>query len=74
MLEQTSELEKKREAYDSAQAQCDALRNLSTSGSTGGQQVPMWQGAKAILEGANCKGATGPVQPASCGVPAGATP
>ena len=52
----------------------NAQRNLSTSGSSGGQQVPMWQGAKAILEGANCKGATGPVQPASCGVPAGATP
>lgn len=74
VLEQTKELEKKREAYDSAQAQCDALRSLSTSGSTGGQQVPMFQGAEAILEGANCKGATGSVQPATCGVPAGATP
>ena len=71
---QTDELEKKREAYATAKAQCDTLTQLSTSGTTGGAKVPLWQGAEAILNGANCKGANGPVNPASCLVPAGGTP
>ncbi|TWI06220.1 hypothetical protein IP90_00485 [Luteimonas cucumeris] len=73
VVEQTKELEAKREAYEEAQAQCDALRALELGGSNGGQTIPVWAGAEAILQGANCKGATGPVQPSLC-PSAGATP
>jgi type II secretory pathway pseudopilin PulG len=66
------ELDDKRQAYETAQAQCDVLRNLASTGSTGGaEQPPVWSGASAILRAANCKGATGAVTPSTC---AGGTP
>lgn len=76
--EQTVELERKRDAYEQAQAQCDALRALKDGGAGGGGQVPVISGAGNILRYADCKGATGPVQPGVCPVSApaagGSTP
>lgn len=61
------ELEDKEAAYLTAREQCEALRNMGP-GSGSAEKLPVWAGAAAILEAANCRGATGAVQPASCGV------
>jgi hypothetical protein len=68
VTEKQAELDTKRIAYDRAQAQCDALRALRAPGGASGTQAPpVWAGANAIMQAANCRGATGAVQPASCG-------
>ncbi len=64
-----SELDEKERAYTTAQAQCVALRNLQPGGSTGGTELPpVWAGANAIMQAANCRGATGAIQPSNCAV------
>lgn len=60
------ELADKIQAYDKAQAQCDALRAMNTGTGNGATMPPVWSGAAAILEAADCRGATGPVQPLTC--------
>src|SRR5690606_37035849 len=56
----------KIQAYDKAQAQCDAPRAMNTGTGNGATMPPVWSGAAAILEAADCRGATGPVQPLTC--------
>ncbi len=69
VAEKQAELDTKRTAYEKAKAQCDALRGLTPPGSASGVQArAVWTGANAIMEAANCRGATGTVQPTSCGV------
>lgn len=66
--EKETELDEKQAAYDTAQAECDALRALQAGGGVGGTEAPpVWAGANAIMQAANCRGATGAVQPATCG-------
>lgn len=61
------ELADKEAAYAEAKAQCEALRNMDPANGSG-EPLPVWGGADAILKAANCRGATGPVQPVSCAV------
>lgn len=67
------ELEKKRAAYEKAHAQCETLRNMDPANGSG-QPLSIWAGAQGVLEAANCRGATGAVQPVSCAKPAGGSP
>ncbi|HVI26112.1 MAG TPA: hypothetical protein VM576_07970 [Xanthomonadaceae bacterium] len=60
------ELADKQAAHAKAQAQCDTLKELAGQGASG-LEIPVWSGADTILEAANCKGTSGPVQPADCG-------
>lgn len=62
------ELVDKQAAYEKAHKQCEALRNMTRPGGSG-VSLPVWGGPDAILEAANCRGATGPVQPTSCEAP-----
>ena len=68
LREKESDLAEKQAAYDSAKAQCDTLRALRPGGSGSGvTSPPAWAGANAIMQAANCRGATGAVQPNVCG-------
>lgn len=61
------ELEEAERAYQTAQAQCDALRRIGPGGgASGAEQPPMWAGASAIMQAANCRGATGAITPVDC--------
>jgi len=63
-----SEFDEKSAAYVTARAQCDALRAMDVPGGASGILAPpVWAGANAILQAANCRGATGAVTPATCG-------
>ena len=68
LAEKQAEVDEKRAAYDTAQAQCDALRALNPPGGASGTEAPpVWAGAEAIMQAANCRGATGAITPSSCG-------
>jgi len=68
IAEKQSEVEEERAAYETAKSQCDALRAMNPPGGASGNEAPpVWAGARAILQAANCRGATGAVTPATCG-------
>ncbi|MGY0558952.1 hypothetical protein [Lysobacter sp. A421] len=59
------ELTDKQGAYATAKAQCEALKNMdSEGGSSSG--IKIVEGVTEILRTANCRGATGAVQPEVC--------
>lgn len=66
--EQQDHLEKTKQSYALAQKRCKMLTELAAKVDAGGEPVPIWIGAAAILKAADCLGATGAVQPASCAV------
>ncbi len=69
LREKEDELAEEELAYQDAKAQCDTLRALSAGANGGGvQQPPVWAGASAIMQAANCRGATGAITPRSCAV------
>lgn len=59
------ELDEKQDAYATAKAQCEALKNMD-AGSGSGSEIKIVAGADEILRTANCRGATGAVQPEVC--------
>ena len=70
LREKEDELAGEEEAYQNAKAQCETLRALNAGANGGGtQQPPMWAGASAIMQAANCRGATGAITPVDCRSP-----
>jgi hypothetical protein len=68
LREKRTELDEKEAAYQTAQEQCDSLRALNApGGASGTEEAPAWVGANAIMQAANCRGASGAVTPATCG-------
>lgn len=68
LTEKQSELDEKQIAYESARDQCEVLRALNPGGGASGNEIaPAWIGANAIMEAANCRGATGAIRPGTCG-------
>ncbi|GAB3740653.1 hypothetical protein GCM10028794_25590 [Silanimonas algicola] len=68
LAEKQSEFDEKQTAYEAARAQCETLRALNPGGGASGTEIPpAWVGANAIMTAANCRGATGAVQPGTCG-------
>lgn len=68
------ELAEKQDAYLVAKQQCEALKAMAGGTASGEDPLPVWAGPAAILQAANCKGATGPVQPSDCSLPPPVTP
>ncbi len=68
LVEKQSELDEKQAAYEAARDQCETLRALNPGGGASGSEIaPAWVGANAIMNAANCRGASGAIQPGTCG-------